>query len=193
MSRVRLWYQRGKFVQKPCHRKSSLHPKYLECDFDTKEENLLENHFTENHSLSSVFLKRPVCDFDTKEENSCKECNQKRINNRKNKSKSYLVVASLFPCWISCSGLSQRSQSTDSNQENGRNFHRSGSSYSDSKNQRNLHHSLKEVILVHPKHHVPVVFYEKNQKKIVFAHFSDQTWQVEVEQYQDMGLEMNFV
>ena len=40
-----------------------------ECDYDTKEENLLKNHVTENHSLSSIFPKCPECDFDTKEEN----------------------------------------------------------------------------------------------------------------------------
>ena len=53
-----------------------------ECDFNTKEENLFENHASENHPLSLVlfdkksvkkdfyFLKCPECDFDTKEENS---------------------------------------------------------------------------------------------------------------------------
>ena len=132
----------------------SIFPKCPECDFDTKEENLMENHFTGNHPFSSVFLKCSECDFDTKEENSCKHSQQKRINIIKNMSKSYPAVAPVFPFQRSCSGLSQRSQSTDSNPENRRNCHRSGSSYSDSKNQRNLHHSLKEVILVHPKDHV---------------------------------------
>ena len=53
-----------------------------ECDFDTKKENSLENHATENHPLSLVlfdkksvkkdfyFLKCPECDFYTREENS---------------------------------------------------------------------------------------------------------------------------
>ena len=43
-----------------------------ECDYDTKEENLLNNHVTENHPLSSIFPKCPECDFDTKEENLLK-------------------------------------------------------------------------------------------------------------------------
>ena len=63
-----------------------------ECDFDTKEENLMENHFTGNHQFSSVFLKCPECDFDTKEENSCKNRQQKRINIIKNMSKSYSAL-----------------------------------------------------------------------------------------------------
>ena len=60
------------------HCLSSLHPKCPECGFDTKEENLMENHFTGNHP--SVFLKCPECDFDSKEEYSCKDSQQKRIN-----------------------------------------------------------------------------------------------------------------
>jgi hypothetical protein len=63
MSRMRLWYQRRKFVKNHLiedHPLSSIFLKSPECDFDTKEDNLLEIHFTENHPLSSDHQRIPI-------------------------------------------------------------------------------------------------------------------------------------
>ena len=43
-----------------------------EWDYNTKEENLLKKHVTENHPFPSIFPKCPECDFYTKEENLLK-------------------------------------------------------------------------------------------------------------------------
>ena len=96
MSRVWFWHQGGKFVVKTCHKKSSIFSECPECDFDTREENLLEKHVTENHTYfqnvqsviltlkkkivektchrkSSIFSECPECDFEPKKVNLLKK------------------------------------------------------------------------------------------------------------------------
>ena len=56
MSRVSFWHQTRKFVVKTCHRKSSIFSECPECDFETKEVNLLKKHLL-SISIKNIFMK----------------------------------------------------------------------------------------------------------------------------------------